>query len=128
MTGDWIVLSAPHTTQRNELQAKVHFETNSAWFSGHFPGQPVLPGVAILAAAARLAVKGGLEDGRPVDVLGFKKVRFTQLVSPGEELIISLSPARDVEEEKVLPFAVLCRGRRVCHGGLLVGYAKIAST
>ncbi len=48
MTHDskWYCLEKLETSPQNRIRAKVRVPADSAWFSGHFPGNPVLPGIA----------------------------------------------------------------------------------
>lgn len=60
---------------------------DSAWFRGHFPGLPILPGVAALGwaiAAARL-VFGYQRDPQHIE-----RLRFQRSVIPGERLTLLL--------------------------------------
>ncbi|MDI9245109.1 3-hydroxyacyl-ACP dehydratase FabZ [Marinobacter sp. CHS3-4] len=66
---------------------------NEAYFAGHFPGNPILPGVLIIEAMAQLSgILGFMTGGRkPSDGLvqylaGSSKVRFKRPVVPGDQL------------------------------------------
>ncbi len=75
---------------------------NEPFFQGHFPGNPVMPGVLIIEAMAQvggvLALKT-VPDPQNWDTYFLKldKVRFKQIVRPGDTLVmrlILLSPIR----------------------------------
>jgi 3-hydroxyacyl-[acyl-carrier-protein] dehydratase len=60
------------------------------WFAGHFPGNPVMPGVLIVEALAQTATiaagsAGGIE-GKVGLFAGIDKVRFKRIVKPGDTL------------------------------------------
>jgi 3-hydroxyacyl-[acyl-carrier-protein] dehydratase len=64
---------------------------NEPFFAGHFPGNPVMPGVLIVEAlaqsAAILALSEVSRDPRPLFMLtGLDKVRFRRRVIPGDQL------------------------------------------
>lgn len=64
---------------------------NEAVFQGHFPSEPVLPGVIILealaqAAAVGLAVREGLASGMIGYYVGVDKAKFKRKVVPGDVL------------------------------------------
>jgi len=65
---------------------------NEPFFVGHFPGNPIMPGVLIIEAMAQV---GGVlafhtlpkeEHGNLVYFLGIDKVRFRKPVVPGDQL------------------------------------------
>lgn len=58
--------------------------------AGHFPGRPVVPGVALLDGAWRALTAAGLASGRPARLRG---VRFQRTVGPGEALLLEGSLA-----------------------------------
>ncbi len=69
---------------------------NEAFFQGHFPGEPIMPGVLILEAMAQLGIifaketdPEGLADKLLV-FAGMDRVRFRKPVVPGDQLILEL--------------------------------------
>lgn len=62
---------------------------NEPFFQGHFPGNPVMPGVLIVEAMAQvagiLAVKSGVQ-GKAVYFMSIEKVKFRKPVLPGDQL------------------------------------------
>lgn len=68
---------------------------NEFFFQGHFPGNPVFPGVLIIEAMAQAAglAAYALEpnaDRRWVLFAGIDKARFKRPVVPGDQLIIEV--------------------------------------
>lgn len=75
------------------LTAIKNVTINEPYFMGHFPGNPVMPGVMILEALAQagaiLAYKTFEEpkDKRPLYLFaGVDNARFKQMVIPGDQL------------------------------------------
>ena len=76
---------------------------NENFFQGHFPGNPIMPGVLIIEAMAqtggvlaRLSVLGVLEK-QDIDVIYFMsmdKVKFRKPVVPGDRLRLELQALR----------------------------------
>ncbi len=72
---------------------------NEPFFQGHFPGQPIMPGVLLLEAMAQV---GGVmllntvtdPGGKLVYFLGIDKARFRQAVVPGDQVRFVLEPKR----------------------------------
>lgn len=64
---------------------------NESFFTGHFPGHPVMPGVLLIEAMAQvggvilLSREGNL--GKLVYLVGLDKVRFRKPVVPGDSII-----------------------------------------
>jgi len=69
------------------------------FFQGHFPGEPVMPGVLILEGLAQAgAVLAYMStdsiDGKLVFFAGLDNVRFRKVVRPGDQLIFKLELTR----------------------------------
>ncbi|MBQ7263979.1 MAG: 3-hydroxyacyl-ACP dehydratase FabZ [Synergistaceae bacterium] len=66
---------------------------NEPFFQGHFPGDPIMPGVLILesmgqVASALVAVRLGKEQtGKIAFLAGVEKARFRKPVRPGDRLV-----------------------------------------
>lgn len=65
---------------------------NEPFFQGHFPGNPVMPGVLIIEALAQVGAVAMLAQpdfkGRTAYFAGIDKVRFRQKVVPGDVLLL----------------------------------------
>ena len=122
----WLPLENTGMTPEGRWESTVRFDPSSQWFSGHFDECPLVPGVALLALAAELVKRQGHEQGRHLEVSGFSKVRFKQLVFPEEELHISVA-AMPSGPEAELDFHITCRGDTVAQG-LLKASEEVSRT
>jgi 3-hydroxyacyl-[acyl-carrier-protein] dehydratase len=73
---------------------------NEPFFVGHFPGNPIMPGVLIIEAMAQvggiLAFHSSPKEwaGSLVYFMGIDKVRFRKPVVPGDQLRLKLTTIR----------------------------------
>jgi 3-hydroxyacyl-[acyl-carrier-protein] dehydratase len=73
------------------LEARTVFEPDDPMFAGHFPGNPIVPGVILteaLAQAAGIAAASGYpETGRPLFLLSaIRTMKFLQAVRPADQI------------------------------------------
>ncbi len=76
------------TAPSGKILATVTVPANSPWFSGHFPGNPILPAIAqisIVFDMIRQAIK------KPVILKAFSRVKFRRIILPDEEMDITAS-------------------------------------
>ncbi len=97
------------------LAAEVRVPASSRWFDGHFPGYPVLPGIAQLAMVFDL-IQGAL--GVPARVLEVSRVRFKQMIVPADRLQLVAEPRPG--REGAYAFRVMKNGEVVCSGTMMV--------
>ena len=72
---------------------------NEAFFQGHFPGRPVMPGVLVieaLAQAAGVLFLHDREDRRKklIYFTGIERARFRRPVVPGDQLLLEVEVVR----------------------------------
>lgn len=114
----WLPLAGFRITPEGSWESRVRFGPASEWFSGHFEDSPLLPGVALLALASETVKRQAYENGRVLEIFGFSRVRFKQLVLPDEELRIAVAAMPEGPEAK-LDFQITCQGELVARGSLI---------
>mgnify|MGYP003343784369 CR=1 FL=1 len=74
----------------NELSAIKNCTINEEYFQGHYPGQPIMPGVLQIEAMAQLGAvliaHMPQAQGKLSVFAGIDKVRFRHMVAPGDRL------------------------------------------
>jgi len=75
-----------------ELTALKNVSINEPYFQGHYPGNPVMPGVlqieAMAQAAGVLMMRRLSTDGKTALFMSCDKVKFRRAVRPGDQLMI----------------------------------------
>jgi 3-hydroxyacyl-[acyl-carrier-protein] dehydratase len=83
------------------IQVLKNVTYNEPFFSGHFPKNPLMPGVLIIESMAQagglLIIKSypQLKDS-PAFLVGIDKARFKKEVRPGDQLILNVELKRKV--------------------------------
>ncbi len=96
--------------EATEITASVTTDGNSSWFSGHFPNNPILPGIAQLKMVAELIAESA---GGNLRVTGLSRVKFRKIVRPGELLEIHVT--NDNTEHHYI-FRITSGDEDVCSG------------
>jgi 3-hydroxyacyl-[acyl-carrier-protein] dehydratase len=79
-------------------RGRWHLTGDEAFFAGHFPGRPTLPGVLMVEAIAQMGALALLRDERYRGKLplfgGIDKARFRRQVTPGDTLELEVRLGR----------------------------------
>ncbi|MGH8081393.1 MAG: 3-hydroxyacyl-ACP dehydratase FabZ [Lysobacter sp.] len=73
---------------------------NEPFFNGHFPGNPVMPGVLVVEALAQAGglltqiSHGGVAAGRSFYLVKIDGARFSRMVTPGDKLELEVTMKR----------------------------------
>ncbi|RKQ71625.1 3-hydroxyacyl-[acyl-carrier-protein] dehydratase [Litorimonas taeanensis] len=75
------------------IVAESDIKAEAAYFKGHFPDLPILPGVMIIETVAQagaliVSLSKGLEAGSFIAFSGVEQAKFRKPVYPGETLLI----------------------------------------
>ena len=73
-------------TPGDSAEGRKTFAADTPFFRGHFPGDPIVPGVILAEALAQVA---GLAAGQPgLRLAAIKAMKFPGAVRPGEEIAL----------------------------------------
>ncbi len=66
---------------------------NEPFFQGHFPGQPIMPGVLVIEAMAQvagvMAFRSGVE-GKSVFFMSIDNAKFRRPIVPGDQIMMEI--------------------------------------
>jgi 3-hydroxyacyl-[acyl-carrier-protein] dehydratase len=109
----WHELGGIETSKTGEWFTEVQVPPESLWFSGHFPGYPVLPAIAQLGMVLEAVCKA---SGVRFRIAGISRVKFRKMIRPGECLKITILPRKD--QEGVYTFRILTGDDIACSGAM----------
>jgi 3-hydroxyacyl-[acyl-carrier-protein] dehydratase len=98
-------------------RAQVTVPHESAWYDGHFPGDPILPGVAIVSAAQKMAREVAL-TGDGWQLAEMSRIRFRQRLGRGEGFSLEIT-ATGTDPERVVRFLATNHEGLVADGRLV---------
>jgi 3-hydroxyacyl-[acyl-carrier-protein] dehydratase len=85
------------TESGNKIQAVVELKPNHAIFKGHFPGQPVLPGVCMMQIIVEIY---GEYSKRSFRITGAPMIKFLHMIDPGKNPLIHLEIKYESNDSK----------------------------
>ena len=109
----WYSLVESKKMEKDEMDVRVTTDDNSPWFSGHFPNDPILPGIAQLEMVANLIAASRKDNVR---MTGLSRVKFRKIIRPGEQLDIHAAPGSKKEQ---YAFRITSGNEEVCSGMML---------
>jgi UDP-3-O-[3-hydroxymyristoyl] N-acetylglucosamine deacetylase/3-hydroxyacyl-[acyl-carrier-protein] dehydratase len=110
----------------DELVAIKNVTYNEPYFSGHYPENPVMPGVlqveAMAQAAGVLLLRRGTGEGKVALLMSADKVKFRKAVRPGDQVVLNAKLTR-TRGNKIATAEVTCSV-----DGLVVSSAELMFT
>ncbi|MCH7908760.1 MAG: UDP-3-O-[3-hydroxymyristoyl] N-acetylglucosamine deacetylase [Candidatus Hydrogenedentes bacterium] len=106
---------------------------NEPFFQGHWPGNPVMPGVLILEALAQvssLVIFGeeGPPEGKQAFFMGITNAKFRMSVIPGDQIVLHSKMLHKRRNACRIKAVAKVNGRVVAEAEMTFGIAEIANS
>lgn len=111
----WYSLTNIRCSDSKEICAKACAGKDSPWFSGHFPGAPILPGIAQLGLVQETIQEAF--NGKFI-IKGIKRVRFRQIIRPGDPIKINVIDNNG--DAKTCSFKIFVKDEIACTGTVFI--------
>ena len=125
----FVMIDRVTSIEENDVLVGIKNVTiNEPFFTGHFPGHPVMPGVlqleAMAQAAGILLLRRGSAEGKVAFFMSADKVKFRKPVVPGDQLKIT-AKLEKVRGNKLATASVECsvNGKPVSSANLMCAIA-----
>lgn len=110
------------------VEARTSFDADDPMFAGHFPGNPLVPGVILTEALAQTAgiagASGHPETARPMFLLSaIRTMKFFKAVRPEETIDLRAEKLGEVEGMVQFKVAASVNGVLVAEGQLVLSVA-----
>jgi len=112
------------------IRALKNVTVNEPYFPGHFPENPVMPGVVILEALAQVCgllafatVDKAPDESTSLFFVGIDKARFRQPVQPGDQLVLEANFLRRIRDIWRFDTRALVGGNVVADARMMVATA-----
>jgi 3-hydroxyacyl-[acyl-carrier-protein] dehydratase len=112
--------------------AATSFPLNDPMFAGHFPDNPLVPGVIITEALAQTAgiaaASGYPDDAKPLFLLSaIRTMKFLRAVRPEEPIDLRAEKLAQVDDLVQFKVEASVKGERVAEGQLVLSVAAEAA-
>ncbi len=111
----WILPGEIKSANADAITAAARVPKNCVWFEGHFPGEPILPGIALVSAVYNAISQDARARNEALELRSLRRIRFSRPVRPGEALEIVLN-RESAEKEIRYGFKVSVEDNIVCSG------------
>jgi 3-hydroxyacyl-[acyl-carrier-protein] dehydratase len=100
--------------KEDEIFGSETIAEDSPWFSGHFPNDPILPGIAQLKMVLDLIAKS---SSGSLCMTGLSRIKFRKIIKPEQRLDIHVTPGK--KEDQYI-FKITSGNDDVCSGWMFL--------
>ncbi len=110
--------------------ARKHIDPDEFFFNGHFPGNPVMPGVLLIEAMAQTSIlvyylcKPEIANAHPTYYLGKVKSEFLTPVLPNDDIIIEARNIKITDTAGVVNTIARVDGKTAAKAEFVFGIKK----
>lgn len=116
---DEVLAVAPGET----AEARKVFSPEEPFFRGHFPGDPLVPGVILTEALAQTAGIAAGQPGKAFRLSAIRGMKFLRAVRPEEEILLSAKKIAVVGSLWQFEVAARVAGQAVAEGVVVLSEA-----
>lgn len=114
------------------IRAYKNVTINEPFFQGHFPGNPVMPGVLVVEAMAQAGglltqlslATGAQKTDKLFYLVKVDKARFSRMVVPGDRLDLEVTLKRHIRNMALYECAAHVDGQEVASAEILCAEAR----
>ncbi len=96
------------------ITAQVTTDRQSPWFEGHFPNDPILPGIAQIHMVTETIAKALQKD---LSLQSLTRIKFKKIIRPGDILDIHAMAGKT---DNQYSFRITSKKEDVCSGRLML--------
>lgn len=101
---------------QQRIECRKHFTGDEYFFAGHYPGQPIVPGVLLCEAAMQagaILLSRLVEPGTPGVPVATRMndIRFKRMIRPGDTILLEVTLRERLAGAFFLDAKVTCEGK-----------------
>lgn len=100
------------------------FTESDPMFAGHFPGNPLVPGVILTEALAQMAGLAAGQDGRHFLLSAIRSMKFPEAARPGEQITLTAAKTGSMGGLWMFETRATVDGRVVAEGVIVLNEAS----
>lgn len=117
MNDNWFSIETAHKDEEGSISGYARADVASPWFSGHFPGEPILPGIGQISLIFEV-LKRYCSFNEIIRISEVSRLRFRRIIRPEEQLFFEIKP--DLRIAGAYRFKIMVNNELASNGNLTV--------